>query len=122
MRDNALDRKDLDQARASHGTARALNLAAASCLEAAAACRMWQEGGDATPVADTAGAARLVANIALEAIVTDEPWDRSTEEPATRRARLGYAAWFALLAGTDEGGRASDLNCAAALFSAAAAG
>lgn len=121
MRDNTLDRKDLGLARPAHGTAKALNLASASCLEAAAACRAWEAGADAAPVTDTACVARAVANMALEAVITDEPWDRSCDEPAARRARLAYAAWFALLAGTDEDGAASDLYCAAALFGAAAA-
>jgi hypothetical protein len=86
------------------------------------ACRAWECGGEAGAVTETAGAARAVANIAIEAVVTDEPWDLTTDEPVTRRARLAYAAWCALLAGTDEDGTSSDLDYAAALFGAAAAG
>lgn len=120
MENNALARKGLVRTGPPLGTAKALNLAAASCLESAKACRAWEAGVDAAAVTNTAGAARAVANIALEAVVTDEPWDRTADEPATRQARLAYAAWFALLAGTDKHGTASDLDCAAALFRAAA--
>ena len=121
MKNNGLVRNKLIEASSAYGTAKALELAAASCLEAATACRAWECGGEAGAVTETAAAARRVANIALEAVVTDEPWDRTTDEPATRQARLAYAAWFALLAGTDEDGTSSDLDCAAALFRAAAA-
>ena len=122
MPNNVLESRGFPQASSPHSTAEALNRASASCVEAAAACRIWEGGGEPGAVSDTAAAARASANIALEAVVTDEPWDRSADEPATRQARLAYAAWFALLAGTDEGGTASDLDCAAALFGAAAAG
>lgn len=121
MENNALARKDLVQINLPISTAKALNAAAASCLTAAAACRAWEAGGDEAVVTKTAAAALRAANIALEAVVTDEPWDRSCDEPATRQARLAYAAWFALLAGTDEHGGACDLNCATQLFRAAAA-
>ena len=117
-----LDRRCLPRVSPACGTTKALNRASASCVEAARACRVWDGGGEVVAVSDTAAAARGPANIALEAVVTDEPWDRSADEPATRQARLAYAAWFALLARTDEGGTASDLDCAAALFGAAAAG
>ena len=103
-------------------TARALEAASASCAEAATACRAWECGGEAGAVTETAGVARAVANIAIEAVVTDEPWDLTTDEPVSRRARLAYAAWFALLAGTDEHGTSSDLDCAATLFNGAAEG
>lgn len=122
MENNALARKYLVRRDPAQGTAKALNAAAASCLAAAAECRAWGAGGDAAVVTNTAAAALKSAKIALEAVVTDEPWDRSCEEPATRQARLAYAAWFALLAGTDKDGTASDLDCAAKLFGAAAAG
>ena len=103
------------------GTSSSLNKAAAFCVTAATACRAREAGGDPQVVTDTAAAAHVAACIALEAVVADEPWDRSTEEPATRQARLAYAAWFALLAGTDEDGTACDLDCAAELFRGAAA-
>jgi hypothetical protein len=103
------------------GTTAALDMAAASCVAAAATCRAWEAGGDAASVTDTAAVARAAANIALESVITDEPWDRSCEEPVTRQARLAYSAWFALLAGTDEDGTARDLDCAAELFYGAAA-
>ena len=103
-----------------HSTTAALNKAASSALAAAAACRAWEAGGDGTLVTNTAAAAQLAAGIALEAVVADEPWDRSTEEPAARQARLAYAAWFALIAGTDENGTARDLDCAAGRVSGAA--
>ena len=102
------------------GTTEVLNMAAASCVAAATACRARETGGDGYLVTANAAAAREAANIALEAVFTDEPWDRTLEEPATRQARLAYAAWFALLAGTDEGGTACDLDCAAELFRGAA--
>ena len=102
-------------------TAAALNLTAASCVAVATACREWEAGGDGSVVTDTAAVAIAAANIALKAAVADEPWDRCTEEPATRQARLAYAAWFVLLAGIDEGGTACDLDCAATLFRGAAA-
>ena len=121
MENNALAHIGLVRTDPPLSTAKALNAAAASCLAAAEACRAWEAGGDAAVVTNTAAAALRAANIALEAVVSDEPWDRSADEPATRQARLAYAAWFALLAGTDEGGTASDLDCAAALFGAAAA-
>ena len=121
MENNALACKDLVQMDPPLNTAKALNAAAASCLTAAAVCRAWKAGGDAAVVTNTAAAALRAANIALEAVVTDEPWDRTLEEPATRQARLAYAAWFALLAGTDEHGAANDLDCATQLFRAAAA-
>lgn len=70
---------------------------------------------------NTAAAARALAEIAIEAVVTDEPWDSSCSDPVTRRARLAYAAWFVLLAGIDEEGIAADLDCVAELFFAAAA-
>ena len=103
------------------GTTAALELAAASSTAAAAACRAWLAGGDEAVLTQAATAARAAAKIALEAVVTDEPWDRSCEEPTTRQARLAYAAWFALLAGTDEDGVTNDLDCAAELFYGAAA-
>jgi hypothetical protein len=102
-------------------TIAALITASVSCLAAAAACRAWEAGGDASIVTATAVAALTAANIALEAVFTDEPWDRTLEEPSTRQARLAYAAWFALLVGTDEHGTAGDLDCAAELFRAAGA-
>ena len=68
----------------------------------------------------TAAAAKAAASIAIESVVTDEPWDGSCSDPVTRRARLAYAAWFVLLAGIDEEGIDRDLDCAAELFYAAA--
>ena len=120
MDNNNLDKSAQLGKKSACGTAMALELAAASCLEASTACRSWEGGGEPGAVTETAAAARAVANIALEAVFTDEPWDRTTDEPKTRQARLAYAAWFALLAGTDEHGTASDRDCAAALFGAAA--
>ena len=103
-------------------TTQTLELASALCAEAATACRSWECGGEAGAVTETAGAARAVGSIAIEAVVTDEPWDLNTDEPVSRRARLAYAAWFALLAGTDEHGTSPDLDCAATLFNGAAEG
>ena len=122
MENNVLVETRQQQLSSDYSTARALEGAAASCAEAATACRAWECGGEAGAVTETAGAARAVANIAIEAVVADEPWDLTTDEPVTRRARLAYAAWCALLAGTDEDGTSSDLAYAAALFGAAAEG
>jgi hypothetical protein len=87
---------------------------------AAAACRAWEGGGDAGPVSDTAATAREAAAIALEAVVADEPAGDPLDDPQTRRSRLAYAGWLALLAGTDEDGESSDLLLAAHLFRRAA--
>lgn len=121
MKNNTLARAELIGIVPARGTTAALNLAAASSLTAAAACRAWENGGDEGLVADTAAAARAAASIAIEAVVTDEPWDSTCEDPVTRRARLAYAAWFVLLAGTDEDGECCDLGSAAELFFGAAA-
>ena len=64
--------------------------------------------------------AKAAASIAIESVVTDEPWDGSCSDPETRRARVPYAAWFVLLAGIDEEGIDRDLDCAAELFYTAA--
>ena len=103
-----------------HGTTAALYLAADASMAGAAACRAWEAGGDKAVVTHTAAAARAAAAIAIESVVTDEPWDGSCSEPVTRQARLAYAAWFVLLVGTDEEGIDRDLDCAAELFYAAA--
>jgi hypothetical protein len=101
-------------------TARSLRSAAATIRRAAVACHCWEVGGDADDVADTAALARRKAQIALEAVVSDEPWNSEADEPETRRARLAYASWLMLLAGTDEHGQSSDLEDAARLLDAAA--
>lgn len=121
MENKEVPRTQLVEAGSTHGTTSALKSAAVSCVAAAAACRAWEAGGDETAVTDSAAAVRKAANIALEAVVSDQPWDRSCDEPANSRTRLAYAAWFALLAGTDEHGAPSDLDCATQLFRAAAA-
>lgn len=105
----------------SPGTTAALKLAASASIAGAAACRAWEDGGDAAVVTHTAVAARLSAEMAIESVATDETWDGSCSDPVTRRARLAYAAWFVLLAGIDEQGINRDLDCAAELFFAAAA-
>ena len=122
MSNKALSHEDVVQMSLARGTAQALNIAAASCVAAAAACRTWKHAGGGLDVTFAAADAQAAANMALEAVITDEPWDRACDEPSTRRARLAYAGWFALLAGTNEHGVAADLDCAAQLFCAAAAG
>jgi hypothetical protein len=90
--------------------------AADKAIIAATACSKWESGGDADLVSDTAATAREAAAIALEAVVADEPLGDPLDDPQTRRSRLGYAGWLALLAGTDEDGKSSDLFLAAHLF------
>lgn len=120
MKNSTLERALATDTPLPRGTTSALNLAAAASMAGAAACRAWEAGGDDAVVTRTAAAAKASASIAIESVVTDEPWDGSCSDPVTRRARLAYAAWFVLLAGIDEEGIDRDLDCAAELFYAAA--
>jgi hypothetical protein len=119
MKNKTLERAIATGIVPARGTTAALNLAAAASTAGATACRAWEAGGDAAVVTHTAAAAKAAASIAIESVVTDEPWDGSCSDPVTRRARLAYAAWFVLLAGIDEEGIDRDLDCAAELFYAA---
>jgi hypothetical protein len=101
-------------------TGEGLRLAAIAAHAAATACGTWEEGGDEAAVSDTAAGALERAQIALEAVVADEPWDNEAGDPETRRARLAQAGWLALLAGTDEHGQSGDLQIAGQLFERAA--
>lgn len=101
-------------------TALSLRSAAAMIRRAAVACHCWEVGGDTDNVAETAALARREAQIALEAVISDEPWNSEADEPETRRGRLAYASWLMLLAGTDEHGQSRDLEDAARLLDAAA--
>jgi hypothetical protein len=83
---------------------------------AATACRDWERGADAEPVSVTAAMARDAAEIAIEAVVADEPLGDPLDDPQSRRSRLAYAAWLLLLAGADEDGESSELTLAAHLF------
>jgi hypothetical protein len=101
-------------------TGNSLRAAAAVALGAAIACRAWEDGGDPRPVAETAGHASQAAKVALEAVIADEAWDTEVDDPGTRRARLAYAGWLLVLAGTDEHGQSSDLEAAAKFLHSAA--
>lgn len=101
-------------------TGNSLRVAAAVIRRAADACRTWEDGGDADTVIETAAEAKLAAEIAIEAVTSDEQWDNQAGDPETRRGRLAYAGWLLLLAGTDEHGRSLDLRNAAQLFDSAA--
>ena len=98
----------------------ALSAAWQSAAIAAIAIDDWERGGSAGVVTRTAAVAKHKGEIAIEALVADEPWTETLDDPETRRGRLGYAAWLMLLAGTDEHGRSSDLRHAAILFEQAA--
>lgn len=102
------------------GTARALCAAADATRVAAAACKAWEDAGDETAVAETAANAVQCGKIALEGVIVDEAWDGEPGDPETRRARLAYAGWLLLLAGTDEHGESGDLAIAGQLFQQAA--
>ena len=101
-------------------TGAALTVAASKIDAAARSCRKWERGGSDLDVAETAAVARAVAKIAIEAVVADEDWASASVDPETRRARLAYAAWLLLLAGTDEHGESVDLVRSAQLFRLAA--
>jgi hypothetical protein len=98
----------------------ALIAAAAQTRLAARACLEWEQGGEAQAVSETAALARHFGSIAIEAVVSDEPWGDPLDEPQTRRARLAYGAWLLVLAGTDECGESRDLVVAGELFERAA--
>ncbi len=102
------------------GTAQALRAAADAARIAAAACKVWEDEGNEAAVAETAASAVQCGKIALEGVIVDEPWDGEPGDPETRRARLAYAGWLLLLAGTDEHGESGDLVLASALFEHAA--
>lgn len=102
-------------------TGRALIDAATAADKAAAACSEWERGGQPDPVAITASLAHQAATIAIEAVISDEPWTESLDDPQTRRSRLATAGWMLVLAGTDEDGGSVDLTLASQLFRAAAA-
>jgi hypothetical protein len=70
-------------------------------------------------VSDAAALARHAGLVAIEAVVSDEPWGDPLDDPETRRGRLAGAAWLLLLAGTDEHGESADLKLAARLFDCA---
>jgi len=101
-------------------TGLALSTASERIGAAAAACLEWEEGGDPHTVTETAAIASASASIAIEAVVSDEPWDKQLEEPTTRRGRLAYAGWLLLLAGADEGAQSCDLFQSSELFERAA--
>lgn len=94
--------------------------ASSTSSTAALACLKWEEGGDAGPVGDTADDALMAGRAALAAMLDVAGVTRCGCEIESRQARLGQAAWCMLMAGTDEGGRSSDLSMAAWLFAQAA--
>lgn len=96
-----------------------LRQAACTANAAAAACQVWENGGDADPVSDTAWEADVAISDALEAVAGIDPTLRLVSYPETRLGRLVLAARLLVLAGTDEGGRSEDLTMAAGLLEAA---
>lgn len=101
-------------------TARVLIVAGEQARHAARACHAWENGGEPDAVTDTAAIAREAASVAIEAVVSDEPLGDPLDEPLTRRGRLAYAGWLAVLAGADEHGESGDLLLAGQLFDLAA--
>jgi len=102
-------------------TGRALLEAAAAAQVAATACSEWERGGEPDPVTATAAGLYQSATVAIEAVTADEQFTDPLADPQTRRSRLASAAWFLVLAGTDECGSSVDLTLACQLFRAAAA-
>lgn len=97
---------------------RLLRTAAGLVLNAANACRIWEDGGESWLVGETAEEALCAAKLALDALCSDGVL--STEDAQSRRERFACAGWLCLLAGTDEGGTSEDLDTAAALLFKAA--
>jgi len=93
--------------------------AASATTAAAEACRNWENGGDPGPVSNTAWEADEAMREALAVVAGIDPAliiDTSSE---TRLARLLMAAYLLVLAGTDEGGRSTDLETAVLLLKSA---
>lgn len=98
-----------------------LHRAASAVTAAADACREWEDGGDAGPVADTAWQADEATVEALEAVAGIDPTLILDTCPETRLGRLAMATRILVLAGTDEGGESQDLEIAAKLLTKATA-
>ena len=81
MKNSTLERALATDTPLPRGTTSALNLAAAASMAGAAACRAWEAGGDDAVVTRTAATAKASASIAIESVVTDEPWDGSDVTP-----------------------------------------
>lgn len=86
---------------------------------AAEACRNWENGGDPGPVADTAWEADEAMRKALDAIAGIDPAVIYETYPETRLGRIFMAAHLLVLAGTDEGGRSTNLETAVLLLKSA---
>ena len=93
-----------------------LQRAACAVTAALDACRAWEDGGDSDPVSDTAWSADVVTTEAIEAVAGIDPTVTLGTYPETRLGRLVMAARLLVLAGTDEGGRSSDLEMAAQIL------
>ena len=93
-----------------------LNVAAIAMLEAAAACRDWELGGDPAPVGETADIAYDECLAAVAMLVIEGAIVAAADQGASRRARLVTAAEMLCLAGIDEGGTSEDLEMAATLM------
>lgn len=97
-----------------------LNLAADAADRASRACEAWENGGDPSPVADTAWEAEEAISLALEAVAGMRPALPPLSDPETRLGRLVVAAQLLILAGTDEGGQSDELELAATVLKLAA--
>lgn len=64
--------------------------------------------------------AKQAATVAIESVTADEDWSADLEDPKSRRARYGYAAWLIFLAATADKGVAKDFAIASELFALAA--
>lgn len=96
-----------------------LSLASRVSRAAAIACRRWEGGGDPETASDAAANALEVCESARTAVLDE---DGAGGEVLSRRARLAEAAWYLLLAGTDEHGDSVDLALSSKLFGKAARG
>lgn len=97
-----------------------LHRAASAVTAAENACRAWEDGGDSSPVSDTAWEADEATREALEAVAGIDPALPLNGYPETRLGRLVMAARLLVLAGTDEDGKSGDLQTASALLMVAA--
>lgn len=98
-----------------------LTRAANTVSLAANACRVWEDGGDVDPVADTAWEAAGATLEAIDAIAGIDAALSAGTYPETRLGRLVVAARLLTLAGTDEGGGSEDLEMATKLLRSALA-
>ena len=90
--------------------------AAFAVTAAASACHVWEDGGDSSPVADTAWEADGATAEALDAVAGMDPALTGDTYPVTRVGRLVMAARLLVLAGTDEEGTSRELEIAAELL------